>query len=336
MSIFLRHIIIALLLIIAKINYSQPMQAPYEKIIVSGLHDSLSFYFVQDYRLYSERWDTLAQPKFWRYVMKLSPDSGVLNIASSRKMIATYSTKQWNALPDSIKSRIRDSIRNEWCLPPEEKIYFTIGKGHYYDYKNAIPTISRGIEIFEKNNTDPFYAQVILLIESPGKSARSNVGALGSFQLMKGVAKNMGLRVDKYVDERKDFDRSAYAAAKLIRTICIPYADSIVKKYGIEYNPTDLWFRLLVLHIYHAGAYNVAKAVDVIQPCEGNMELIKQLWQTKAGGFGNASQNYTQIALASLFELNDIIYHNCTDLIVDAVNSSAMLSSEDNDNDNIK
>lgn len=334
MSFILRHIIIAILLLFAKVNTAQPMQAPFEKVIVSGLHDSLSFNFVQDHRLYTERWDTLSQPKFWRYVMKLKPDSGVLNIASNRQIIATYATKQWNALPDTEKSRIRDSIRNELCLSPDEKIYFTEGKGHYYDYKNAIPTISRGIEVFEKNNTDPFYAQVILLIESPGKSARSNVGALGPFQLMKGVAKNMGLRVDKEVDERKDFDRSAYAAAKLIRTICIPYADSIVRKYGIEYNPTDLWFRLLVLHVYHAGALNVAKAVDVIQPCEGSPTLIHQLWQTKVGAFGNASQNYSQIALASLFELNDIIYNNCTELIIDAVNYSAMLNSEELESSN--
>ncbi len=334
MSFLFRHIVIVMLLLFAKVSTAQPMQAPFEKIIVNGLHDSLSFNFIQDHRLYSERWDTLSQPKFWRYVMKLTPDSGVLNIASNRKIITTYSTKYWNSLSDSVKIRIRDSIRNEYCLKPDDKIYFTEGKGHYYDYKNAIPTISRGIEIFEKNNTDPFYAQVILLIESPGKSARSNVGALGPFQLMKGVAKNMGLRVDKEVDERKDFDRSAYAAAKLIRTICIPYADSIVRKYGIEYNPTDLWFRLLVLHVYHAGALNVAKAVDLIQPCEGSPSLIHQLWQTKTGGFGNASQNYSQIALASLFELNDIIYNNCSDLIIDAVNSSAMINSEGFENSN--
>lgn len=334
MSFLFRHIIIAVFLLFVKVNQAQPMQAPYEKIVVSGLHDSVSFSFIQDHRLYIERWDTLAQIKFWRYIMKLTPDSGVLNIASSRKIIATYATKQWNAMSDAEKSRIRDSVRNELCLNPDEKIYFTEGKGHYYDYKNAIPTISRGIEIFEKNNTDPFYAQVILLIESPGKSARSNVGALGPFQLMKGVAKNMGLRVDKTVDERKDFDRSAYAAAKLIRTICIPNADSIMRKYGIKYNPTDLWFKLLVLHVYHAGALNVARAVDVIQPCEGGSDLIKQLWQTNVKAFGNASQNYSQIALASLLELNDIIYNNCSVLIIDSVNSSAMLNSEGMENSN--
>jgi len=39
----------------------------------------------------------------------------------------------------------------------------------------------------------------------------------------------------------------------------------------------------------------------------GNMNLIKQLWLTNAGGFQNASQNYSQVALASLFELENYL-----------------------------
>jgi hypothetical protein len=47
----------------------------------------------------------------------------------------------------------------------------------------------------------------------------------------------------------------------------------------------------------------VAKALKVIQPEFGNIALIKQLWETNAGGFQNCSQNYSQVAIASLFEL---------------------------------
>ncbi len=42
--------------------------------------------------------------------------------------------------------------------------------------------ISRGIEQFIINDTDPWYAQAILMIESPGKLAYSNAGAYGPFQ----------------------------------------------------------------------------------------------------------------------------------------------------------
>jgi hypothetical protein len=49
----------------------------------------------------------------------------------------------------------------------------------------------------------------------------------------------------------------------------------------------------------------VSRALSVIQPETGNMDLIKRLWHTSAGGFRNASQNYSQIAIATLLELDD-------------------------------
>jgi hypothetical protein len=79
----------------------------------------------------------------------------------------------------------------------------------------------------------------------------------------------------------------------------------MLAKYNIAVCPTDLWYRLLILHIYHAGAGNVSRALSVIQPETGNMDLIKRLWHTSAGGFRNASQNYSQIAIATLLELDD-------------------------------
>ncbi len=93
----------------------------------------------------------------------------------------------------------------------------------------------------------------------------------------------------------------------MIRTICIPELNKILDAKCIEYDATETWYKLLVLHVYHAGAGNVKKAINVVNPHEGNMQLITQLWQTEAGGFRNASQNYTQLALASMFELDDII-----------------------------
>jgi hypothetical protein len=128
---------------------------------------------------------------------------------------------------------------------------------------------------------------------------------------MRKVAINLGLKVNRYVDERKDFDKSAWASAKLIRTICIPETNRILKEHGIEFSQDDLWYKLLVLHTYHAGAGNVKNAIDVIKPTKGDMGLITTLWQTEVGSFRNASQNYSQLALASLIELDNIIYKRC-------------------------
>ena len=50
-----------------------------EKISVT--QDTNKFTFVKTPGLFSENWDTLAQPAFWRQIMLLSPDSCLLNVA---------------------------------------------------------------------------------------------------------------------------------------------------------------------------------------------------------------------------------------------------------------
>jgi hypothetical protein len=248
--------------------------------------------------------DTLNRVNFWRRVMRLSPDSALLSLASDRRVFCVYSVNAWKKLGTEAQNFFRDSIRQAHQLAETEQILFTIGKNDFYDALGVIPQIDRAIPIFMDQQVDPFYAKAILLIESPGKMKKSTVGAFGAFQLMKGVAINMGLKVNKKVDERKDFAKSAWAAAKLIRTICIPYTNAMLAKRGIAIEQDELWYKLLVLHVYHAGAGNVDKALTVIAPCEGDIALIKQIWQTKAGSFGNSSQNYSQLALAAMLELD--------------------------------
>ena len=38
------------------------------------------------------------------------------------------------------------------------------------------------------------------------------------------------------------------------------------------------------------------------------------MWQTTAGDFGNNSQNYTQLALASQLILHEMIYQQCEEI----------------------
>ena len=175
-----------------------------------------------------------------------------------------------------------------------------------------IPSLETAINIFQENNVDPWFAQSILLIESPAQLNYSSVGAYGPFQIMKRVARDMGLTVNKYVDERKDFNKSAFAASELLRRICIPQAYRILCNVGgIEPEGDELWFKLLVLHIYHAGARNVESLLNQLeQPLQG-MELIKWMWRNEYGNFKNASQNYSQIAIAAMLTLKDIVLSDC-------------------------
>jgi tetratricopeptide (TPR) repeat protein len=62
-----------------------------------------------------------------------------------------------------------------------------------------------------------------------------------------------------------------------------------------------------VLHAYHAGAGNVHCVINQLNPTNGGVDLFKQIWQTECGRFKNESQNYSQIALASLSSFYAII-----------------------------
>ncbi len=264
--------------------------------------------------IFYDRWDELPQPEFWKKIMLLSPDSCLINVAENRRVLLKMSFRDWSAQTEIQKDAFKDSLRRLYTLPVDEKINVTFGKNDFYKFDAVYPSLSKGVAAFEKHGVDPWYAQAILLIESPGQLKKSVSGAYGAFQLMPGVARAQGLTVSGSIDERKDFDRSAYGASRLIHRVCIPEAKKILNSHNLSFQESDLWFRLFVLHVYHAGAMNVAAVVNAINPKEGGQELIKAMWQTSAAGFGNNSQNYTQLALAAQLILHEMIYQQCDEI----------------------
>jgi Transglycosylase SLT domain len=264
--------------------------------------------FIYDSVVYAEGWHLLPQTKYWQVVMGLSPDSAVVSVANSRQMVGFIAMENWNKLTEIQKKDYRDSIRHQFGIADSVSIYITTGKNSFYDFEKVKPSIQRAIKVFADNGVDPWYAQAILLIESPGKTdARSSVGANGPFQLMSSVAKMEGLIVNQYVDERTDIDKAAYAASRLLKRICIPKVREMLDCEGVAYVETDLWFRLLVLHAYHAGAGNLGGVIRKIGPCEGGMPLVQMVWTTTYKGFKNSSQNYSQLALAAYCNFHQIM-----------------------------
>ena len=274
--------------------------------------DSCSHEMIDPEMLVVERWDTLAQSKFWKTIITTTKDTCVINIASTRQILDYINKDTWFDLSEEEKKAFKDSVINYYCLDTNTRLYITTGKKEFYQIEQVIPSLETAINIFQENNVDPWFAQTILLIESPAQLKYSRVGAYGPFQIMKRVARDMGLTVNKYVDERKDFNKSAFAASELLRTICIPQAYRILCNVGdIEPQGDELWFKLLVLHIYHAGARNVESLLSQLdQPLQG-MELIKWMWRNEYGNFKNASQNYSQIAIAAMLTLKDIVLSDC-------------------------
>jgi hypothetical protein len=271
----------------------------------------------------SEGWSGFAQPNFWRNIMTLAPDSCIVNIAKTREVIDITSNIQWNKQTNDQKDVFRDSVRTAHGLTSEDRIFVTTGKKDFYKFDVVYPSLADGVAAFESNDVDPWYAQAILLIESPGQLKKSRAGAYGPFQLMPSVARAQGLTVNRYTDERSDFERSAFGSSNLIKTMCIPEAKRILNAHNLEFSENDIWFRLFVLHVYHAGAGNVSAVVNKIAPKEGGQQLIQTMWNTTAASFGNNSQNYSQLALASQLILHDIV-HNESDSIQSCSSDSAM------------
>lgn len=262
--------------------------------------------FVFNMQVYQLGCDTIPNVKFWRSIMNLHKDTALFNTPNDRNVLSKTHIKSWEGLDVSKKSCYKDSLRNWYCLEDSARILLTNGKSFFYDFEKASANFNQGINDFIANGVDPWYAQAILMIESPNKLQKSHAGAYGSFQLMKDVARLFGLKVNKNIDERADFDRSAYAASSLIKKICIPKTKEILDSLGIKnYKENDLWFRLLVMHSYHAGAGNVKRALFTFRPTTGDMNLIYTLWRTETNRFKSASQNYSQLVLAALLEVNE-------------------------------
>lgn len=267
-------------------------------------NDMLSKDYVFDKQIYAFRCDTLPQVKFWRQIMNLHKDSALLNLSHNRTIVEKTHHKSWAAQNDGKKQFYRDSVRCAYGQDSSCRVLLTDGKQFFYDFDKAFENFDRGINNFVANGVDPWYAQAILLIESPNKLQKSNAGAYGPFQLMKEVARLFGLKVNRQIDERADFDRSAYAASSLIKRICIPNTKLILDSLHIEYNESELWFKLLVMHSYHAGSGNVKLALHTFMPQKGDMNLIYNLWHAQTRHFRSASQNYSQLVLAAMLEMN--------------------------------
>ena len=91
----------------------------------------------------------------------------------------------------------------------------------------------------------PGELKYLAVIESKLKtSAVSWAGAVGPWQFMPQTARLMGLRVNRKIDERKDFEKSTYAASKYLKQLYDEFGD---------------W--LLVIAAYNGGPGNVYSAI---------------------------------------------------------------------------
>lgn len=109
----------------------------------------------------------------------------------------------------------------------------------------ALPYFNMMDAIMVQNGL-PRELKYLAVIESELKSgATSWAGAVGPWQLMPGTAKTLGLKVNRKVDERRNYVKSTQAAARYLKDLYAIYGD---------------W--LLVIASYNAGPGSVQKAIS--------------------------------------------------------------------------
>jgi len=105
----------------------------------------------------------------------------------------------------------------------------------------AKPFFDRIDKIFSDKNL-PVELKYLAVIESDLRSsATSRVGAAGPWQFMAETARDFGLKVNRKVDERRDFNKSTVAAAKYLKDLYETYNDwlLVIAAYNCGNGPVN-------------------------------------------------------------------------------------------------
>ena len=133
---------------------------------------------------------------------------------------------------------IREKAEREFYLllqQPGQIMLYIKRSGKYF------PTFERII----KEAGLPDDLKYLSVAESALYQSQSSKGAVGLWQFMEGTARSHGLRVDKFVDERRNVEKSTYAAMKYLKN---------------GYSAHKSWF--LTFAGYNMGNAGISRALD--------------------------------------------------------------------------
>jgi membrane-bound lytic murein transglycosylase D len=136
-----------------------------------------------------------------------------------------------------------------------------------------LPTIS---SILAEEGVPPELAYLPIIESGFRLNAVSPAGAVGPWQFIRGTGKRYGLRIDRYVDERRDPEKATRAAARYLRDLHDMFED---------------WH--LSLAAYNTGEANVARIRNTAQ--------IDDYWEMVDRGYlPSETRQYVPRALAAM------------------------------------
>ncbi|MBC7418429.1 MAG: lytic transglycosylase domain-containing protein, partial [Pedobacter sp.] len=185
-----------------------------------------------------------------------------------------------------------DSIQNTVPLPYNEYVqhYIDIYSKRKDMFGKMLGLSNYYFPIFEKALAAydvPKEIKYLTIIESEmNPNARSRVGATGLWQFMFATGKAYGLKIDNYVDERKDPIQASYAAATYFRD---------------AYDELGDW--LLALAAYNCGKGNVDRAIA--------KSGSRDFWEIRPY-LPKETRNYVPAYIAAVYVMNYSSTHQIT------------------------
>jgi membrane-bound lytic murein transglycosylase D len=157
-------------------------------------------------------------------------------------------------------------------------------------FKQKIDQYMAKVEYYLDATNLPGDFKYLAIVESGfNTDAASGAGAVGFWQLMPATARQLNLTVNETVDERKDFDKSTYAACKVIATNYL----TIRKTFGIS-----SW--VLAAAAYNVGIGRIKNAITKQGTNYFSMNLNAE----------TAAYVYKIIAVKELFEYPELYMKN--------------------------
>ena len=187
--------------------------------------------------------------------VQIDPDGSTKEPVRTAAEIENLTIDEVIRMEEPNTNNLYDNSRYDFPITINSRVegwidYFTgRGRPHMERYLSRSSRYIPGMKVLLKKASMPEDLVYLALIESGfNLRAKSRARAVGPWQFIKATGQRYGLRVDAWVDERRDPLRSTEAAARYLKDLYLMF---------------ESWY--LAASAYNAGEYKVLRAIEELK-----------------------------------------------------------------------